>query len=194
MKKTFLLFFLLLFANCAKAEIISNEKIDKIKVQKAETIMLNLYNEVKNQTQKGHEPYGAIILDKNGKLISSGFDSVIINNSTIDHASILAIKNAQEQFKTYDLSQYGLSLYITSEPCAMCVSAIMQSGIKNVYFGMSAKEIKKLIGINIYTHKNWMKEFKKHNITVYGNIEPKIGEKILYEYIGSGGVSSKDLY
>ena len=68
----------------------------------------------------------------------------------------------------------------------MCAGAIMWSGIKTVYFGVPSSEVEKITGFDEGYKPNWIKEFKKRGITVYGNIEPKAGEKVLQEYVNSG--------
>ena len=72
----------------------------------------------------------------------------------------------------------------------MCAGAIMWSGIKTVYFGVPSSEVEKITGFDEGYKPNWIKEFKKRDITVYGNIEPKAGEKVLQEYVKSG----KEIY
>ena len=97
-----------------------------------------------------------------------------------------AIKSAQEKLNTYDLSKYNLKIYITAEPCIMCLGAIMWSGIKEVYFGVNSKSVEKITGFDEGFKPNWLKEFKKRKITVYGNIKLKKGEEVLKTYVNSG--------
>lgn len=65
----------------------------------------------------------------------------------------------------------------------MCIGGIMWSGIKNVYYGVPSKTVEKITGFDEGFKPNWFKEFKKRGITVYGNIEPKIGEDELHKYM-----------
>ena len=51
-------------------------------------------------------------------------------------------------------------------------------------------KLKKITGFDEGYKPNWIKEFKKRDITVYGNIEPNAGEKVLQEYVKSG----KEIY
>lgn len=163
--------------------VISNEKINKIKLTKAQEIISNLQKELKDCIAKGSGPFLAAIYDSDGKLIAKAANSVVSEKCSHNHAEMNAIKLAEKKLKTYDLSPYSLSLYVTAEPCMMCLGAIMWSGIKEVYYGVSSKKVEEITGFDEGFKPNWLKEFKKRNITVYGNIEPELGEKVLQEYV-----------
>ena len=186
MKKLLLIFFIILCMPFASAKVISNEKIDETKVTNAEIIMLNLQNETKEKTKEGFGPFGAYIFDENRKLIARGFDSCVKDKSSISYAEINAIKEAEKFYATPYLSNYNLTLYTTSEPNTTGIGAILFSGIKNVYFGVPNDSLKDLIGIDNGIKTNWIKDFKKRKITVYGGINQKLGEKLLFEYVGQG--------
>ena len=83
-------------------------------------------------------PFGAIIVDKNNKIISIGTNKVLIDNDPTAHAEIVAIRNASFALKTYDLSE--CTLYTSCEPCPMCLSAIIWANIKKVYYGCTRKD------------------------------------------------------
>ena len=87
---------------------------------------------------------------------------------------------------TYDLSKHNLSLYVTSEPCMMCIGGIMWSGIKAVYYGVPSSRVEQITGFDEGFKPNWFEEFKNRGITVYGNIEPKSGENELHKYVKDG--------
>ena len=83
-------------------------------------------------------PFGAVIVDKQGKIISTGNNKVLKTNDPTAHAEIVAIRNACKKMKTNDLSEF--TLYSSCEPCPMCLSAIIWSNIKNVYYGCTKKD------------------------------------------------------
>ena len=116
-------------------KIISNENINEAKLNNAKNIILNLQKDMEKYTQKGCGPFLAAIYDDKNNLIAKCANSVINENCSNNHAEVNAIKLAQEKLKTHDLSKYNLKLYVTAEPCMMCIGAIMWSGIKEVYFG-----------------------------------------------------------
>lgn len=167
-------------------KIISNEKQDKNKIEKAKEIILNLQKDIKYFTNQGFGPFIAAIYDDNGNEIIKVANSVTNENCSNNHAEINAIKLAQQKYNTYDLSKYNLSIYITAEPCIMCLGAIMWSGIKNVYYGVPSKIVEKITGFDEGFKPSWHKEFKKRGIIVYGNIETKSGMQQLQKYINEG--------
>ena len=89
----------------------------------------NADNGIKN---KEGGPFGAIITDKEGNIISNGNNKVIKNNDPTAHAEVVAIREACKKLNTYDLSNY--ILYTSCEPCPMCLSAIIWANIKEVYY------------------------------------------------------------
>ena len=91
--------------------------------------------EAKTGIENGHGgPFGAVIV-KDDQVIASGHNCVIINNDSTCHGEIDAIRKAEQALGTYDLS--GCEIYTTSEPCPMCLAAIMWANIGKVYYGCS---------------------------------------------------------
>ena len=89
--------------------------------------------EAKVGIENGHGgPFGAVIV-KDGQVIASGHNCVIINNDSTCHGEIDAIRKAEQALGTYDLS--GCEIYTTSEPCPMCLAAILWANINKVYYG-----------------------------------------------------------
>ena len=78
-------------------------------------------------------PIGAIVVDKNKEIIGKGYNKVETENNCTNHAEIIAIKEASKNIKNWRLD--GCSIYVTCEPCTMCIGAIINSRIKNLYFG-----------------------------------------------------------
>jgi tRNA(adenine34) deaminase len=77
-------------------------------------------------------PIGAAII-KNNKIISIGNNQTLTTNNATGHAEIIAIKKASIIIKNYKL--LNCSIYITKEPCLMCLGAILNTKIKNIIFG-----------------------------------------------------------
>lgn len=187
MKKLFnILYTYFKLKNNNSLNVISNEILDIEKINQATKIIKDLHSQVQNFTSKGFGPFIAAIYDANGNLIAKAANTVVNENCSNNHAEINAIKKAQEKLSTYDLSSFNLSIYITAEPCMMCIGAIMWSGIKNVYYSVPSKIVEKITGFDEGFKPFWINEFKKRNIIVYGNIESKLGEIELKKYVNSG--------
>lgn len=88
------------------------------------------------KTSKGG-PFGACVV-KNGKIIGKGSNQVLSNNDPTAHAEIMAIRDACKNINSYDLK--GCELYTSCYPCPMCLSAIIWSNIKKVYYGNTKED------------------------------------------------------
>lgn len=77
-------------------------------------------------------PVGCVIVHKN-EIIACGYNEKESKNSAIRHAEIVAIEAACGKLGSWRLDD--CDLYVTLEPCMMCLGAIIEARIKNVYFG-----------------------------------------------------------
>ena len=87
-------------------------------------------------------PFGAVIVDKQGNIVSNGNNKVLSEKDPTAHAEITAIREACKILNTYDLSDY--ILYTSCEPCPMCLSAIIWANIKEVYYGCTKEDAAKV--------------------------------------------------
>lgn len=101
---------------------------------------MELANKLAKKGMKNREggPFGAIIVDSNGEIISKGNNKVIQTNDPTAHAEIVAIREACKKLNTFNLSEY--TLYTSCEPCPMCLSAIIWSNIKTVYYACTKED------------------------------------------------------
>ena len=174
----------------AKMGIVANSPISKTELETAKKIMLNVQAKTADGIKNGKGPFYAEIYDKNGNFVVASSNSVVEDKCCLFHAEVNTIKKAHDKFKEYSLAPEDLTIYVNAEPCIMCAGAIMWSGIKTVYFGVPSSEVEKITGFDEGYKPNWIKEFKKRGITVYGNIEPLAGKKVLKDYVNSG----KEIY
>ena len=86
-------------------------------------------------------PFGAAIL-KDGEVIALEHNQVIKTNDPTAHAEINAIRQASHRLNRFDLSD--CVLVTSSEPCPMCLSAIMWAGIKKVYYGCNVHDAQEI--------------------------------------------------
>jgi guanine deaminase len=84
-----------------------------------------------NGIQRGGGPFGAV-LSKGNKVISEGYNRVVLSNDPTAHAEILVIREAAAILKTHDLSE--CTIYCSCEPCPMCLGAIYWAGIRKVVY------------------------------------------------------------
>ena len=100
-------------------------------------------------------PFGACIV-KEGQIIGKGSNHVLKNNDPTAHAEIEAIRDACKNLNSYDLSD--CELYTSCYPCPMCLSAIIWSNIKKVYYGNTKEDAE-----NIGFRDNFIYDFIKSN-------------------------------
>ena len=81
----------------------------------------------------GDVPVGAIILNKDGEVISTGANQRELSNNPTAHAEIIAIQKAASAIGNWRLD--GCTLVVTLEPCSMCAGAIAQARIPRLVFG-----------------------------------------------------------
>lgn len=106
-------------------------------MEKQERAMEQAIERARETMRKGiGGPFGAAIMDSNGEVIAVASNTVLGDHDPTAHAEVNAIRTACKFLGTHDLS--GCTLFATSEPCPMCLSAIIWANIKNVYYGCSA--------------------------------------------------------
>jgi len=86
----------------------------------------------KKARANGEVPVGAVLV-KNNKIIATGQNSPITNSDPTAHAEIMVLREGGKKLKNYRL--IDTELYVTIEPCAMCMGAIMHARIKKLVFG-----------------------------------------------------------
>lgn len=82
-------------------------------------------------------PFGAVIV-KDNQIIGRGSNQVTTHNDPTAHAEIVAIRDACQQIQSFSLA--GCTLYASSEPCPMCLSAIYWARIDSVFYANSYEQ------------------------------------------------------
>ena len=128
-----------------------NEKYMKAALKEAEKAM-----------KCGEMPVGAVVV-LNNKIIGRGYNNKESKKNAIMHAEIIAIKQACRKMDDWRLNK--CSIYVTMEPCLMCVGAINEARIKTIFCGVLNKQWHSI-------NKNLLKNLKI-NIK-YGIVEEEI--------------------
>ncbi len=89
--------------------------------------------EAREAALENEVPAGAVIVDAQGDLVSTGRNGVINRSDPTAHAEILAIRAAAQKLGNYRLP--GLTLYSTLEPCPMCLAAAIHARLQRVIYG-----------------------------------------------------------
>ena len=81
----------------------------------------------------GEVPVGAVLVDEAGAVLARAFNQPIALHDPTAHAEILVLRQGARLRGNYRLP--GLSLYVTIEPCIMCVGAMLAARVRRVVFG-----------------------------------------------------------
>ena len=94
------------------------------------------------QAQKAYKkdevPVGAIIV-KEGKILAKAFNKREKSKDATNHAEIICIKKACKKIKDFRL--LDCDIYVTLEPCLMCLGALINARVRTIYFGASINKV-----------------------------------------------------
>ena len=99
---------------------------DKIKFMK------EALKRAKKGLAQGEVPVGAVIVHE-GRVVSSGYNRRTKTRTAISHAEMYAIDRACKKFGSWRLPE--CDLYVTLEPCPMCMGAALNARVRKIYFG-----------------------------------------------------------
>lgn len=113
-------------------------------------------NEALKAEQEGEVPVGAVLV-KDGLFIAKAHNQPILTSDPTAHAEIQLLRIAGKKLQNYRLT--GTSLYVTLEPCAMCLGAIMHARVERIIFGAHDPKTgvcgssQNLVDANCFNHK-----------------------------------------
>ena len=86
-------------------------------------------------------PFGAVVV-RDGEIIGRGHNCVLRENDSTWHGEIAAIRDAERNIGSYDLS--GCEIYTTGEPCPMCLCACLWANIGHIFYGCTIEDNEKI--------------------------------------------------
>jgi len=81
----------------------------------------------------GEVPVGAVVVGEGGEILARAFNQPIARHDPTAHAEVLALRQAAHLAGNYRLP--GVSLYVTIEPCIMCLGTMLTARVHRVVFG-----------------------------------------------------------
>ena len=109
-------------------------------------------------------PIGAVVVDQGGAIISKSHNIKESTHDPCGHAEILALQEAAKKTKNWRLK--GCTLYVTLEPCAMCLSAALHARVDRIIFGAYDKKGGAIsLGHDLFKDKRI-----NHNCELYGGV------------------------
>lgn len=85
----------------------------------------------RQNVNNGGQPFGAVLV-KEGSIIGTGVNDVHLNHDPTAHAEIQALRHASSQHRTHQ--HPDATMYASGQPCAMCMTAMIQAGIARVVY------------------------------------------------------------
>ncbi len=98
--------------------------------------------------RRGEVPIGCVIV-KDGKIIAKGYNQRERKRNCLWHAEVVALNRACRKLKSWRLN--GCDMYVTLEPCQMCMGAILNARLQKVYFAAQST-----------TNLNWQTPVELH--------------------------------
>jgi tRNA(adenine34) deaminase len=143
-----------------------------------EAAMMVALEEAGRGALEGEVPVGAIVVIEN-RVVSATHNLPVGLRDPTAHAEILAIREAAAQADEYRLTQ--ASLYVTLEPCVMCIGAIVNARIARVYYGARDAKAGALGSVYDIGRDGRL----NHRVEVYGGILAEESARVLREFFES---------
>lgn len=138
--------------------------------------MHKAYEEAQKALWADEVPVGCLLVDENGDIVASGHNLKEENFDITSHAEIEAMRNLSKIRQSWRLTD--ITMYVTLEPCPMCLSAILQSRIKRVVFGAYDKKGGALsLGYHFHSDKRL-----NHQFSITGGVLHYECSKILSDF------------
>lgn len=138
-------------------------------------------------------PFAAAVFEREGgALVSVGVNRVMTLQSSLAHAEVLALGLAHVARATFDLGQPGmprLQLVSSSQMCAMCLGAVVWSGVSEVVYATTARDVISTVGFDEGpTPVDYADQLALRRIAVVPEVLREEGLAVLQAYVDAGGV------
>lgn len=141
---------------------------------KDELFMLEALKEAQLAFEKDEIPVGCVIV-KNGEIIARSHNQKESNQNVLHHAEIIAINQACQNLNSWRLDD--CDIYVTLEPCLMCIGAIASARFKRLVYGPRDKKYESLDNIL----KEYLKNFN-HQVEVVQGVLEKESDELLKSF------------
>ncbi len=145
----------------------------------------------RNATQGTGGPFGAAVVEvETGRVLGAGVNVVVASRDCTAHAEMLAIEVAEAARGSYDLAaadQPGLELVTSVEPCAMCLGAVVWSGIARLVCGARSSEAARIGFDEGPRAQDWVAQLECRGVQVVRDVLPEAAGRVLSTYAAGGG-------
>lgn len=144
-------------------------------------------------TEQTGGPFGAAVFEQaSGRLVAVGLNRVVPAGLSSAHAEIVALSLAQRELGSFDLGAPqlpALELVVNAQMCAMCLGAVIWSGVRSVSYAVAGKEVEALTGFDEGPVPTDVRgELARRGITLQTGVLAEEGAAVLREYVQTGGL------
>lgn len=108
-----------------------------------ETLMLVAIEVAQQARNNGNHPFGAILVDENGRILLKAENTVVTERDCTGHAETNLMRLASQKYDAEFLAT--CSLYTSTEPCIMCCGAIFWGNVRRVVYGLPEEGLYELV-------------------------------------------------
>ena len=132
--------------------------------------MREALNQAQAAFESGEVPVGAVVVHE-GRVIGRGHNQPIASHDPTAHAEVVAVREAAQALGNYRLT--GCTLYVTLEPCLMCVGALVHARVEAVVFGAPEPKSGALVSV---VQAMDLPGLNHRFLVTAGVLEPECGE------------------
>ena len=138
-------------------------------------------------------PFGAAVFElESGRLISVGVNRVVVTGCSTAHAEVMALSLAQKAVGTHDLGAEKLpefQIVVNAQMCAMCLGAVIWSGVKEVCYAATSQEVEQITGFDEGPlPSNIEGILRQRGIRLKKGIMVEESKRLLEKYVTTGGL------
>lgn len=138
-------------------------------------------------------PFGAAVFElESGKLVSVGVNRVVATGCSTAHAEVMTLSLAQKALRTHDLGTEDLPDYqivVNAQMCAMCLGAVIWSGVKEVCYAATSEEVERITGFDEGPMpSNLGGILRQRGIGLKEGIMVEESRRLLEKYVAKGGL------
>ena len=132
--------------------------------------MREALNQAQAAFESGEVPVGAVVVHE-GLVVGRGHNQPIASHDPTAHAEVVAVRDAAQALGNYRLT--GCTLYVTLEPCLMCVGALVHARVEAVVFGAPEPKSGALVSV---VQAMDLPGLNHRFLVTAGVLEPECGE------------------
>jgi tRNA(Arg) A34 adenosine deaminase TadA len=142
--------------------------------------MLVAIDVARNARDNGNEPFGAVLVDEQGRILMEAENTVVTEMDCTGHAETNLMRQASREYDNDFLAR--CTLYTSTEPCPMCAGAIFWGNVGRVVYGLSQEGLHEMVGVDaeevLYLPCREILEKGKEPVEVIGPILEEEARKV----------------